>query len=87
MAGSPGGQQRHLQLEELRRRNEDMEIAKVFERVMWGEEAKTSRPYVLSLETARLSSRHQLPVDDDATLPDGWVRSAASIPVAPRLSG
>ena len=52
MEGSPGGQQRHLQLEQLRRRNEDAEMAKVFERVTWGEEAKTSRPYVLSLETA-----------------------------------
>ena len=65
-----------MQLEELRRRNEDAEMAKAFERVMWGEEAKTSRPYVLSLETARLSSRHQLPVDDDAILLDRWIRSA-----------
>ena len=54
---------------------------------MWREEADNAPPYVLSLETARLSSRHQMPVPDDATLPDGWVRSVANIPVAPRLSG
>ena len=62
-------------------------MAKAFQRGMWREEADSAPPYVLSLETARLSSRHQLPVADDANLPDRWVRSAANIPVAPRLSG
>ena len=62
-------------------------MAKAFQRAMWREDAESARPYVVSLETARLTSRHRLPVDDDATLPDGWVRSAANIPVAPRLSG
>ena len=83
MAGSPGGQHRHEQQEELRRRNEEAEMAKAFQRVLWREEAENAPPYVLSLETARLSSRHQLPVSDDPTLPDGWVRSAAKIPMAP----
>ena len=90
MAGSRDGrcgEQHHEQLEELRRRNEEAEMAKAFQRGMWREEYENAPPYVLSLETARVSSRHQLPVDDDATLPDGWVRSAANIPVAPRLSG
>ena len=62
-------------------------MAKAFQRGMWREEADNAPPYVLSLETVRLCSRHQVPVADVATLPDGWVRSAANIPVAPRLSG
>ena len=40
-------------------------------------------PHLLSEENARLQSRHNIPVEDDITLPEGWVRNS----VALRLSG
>ena len=36
---------------------------------------------------ARLCSRHSVPVEGDASLPEGWTRNAVNVPVAPRLSG
>ena len=57
MAGSRGGQQRHEQLEELRRRNEEAEMAKAFQRGMWREEADNAPLYVLSRAGARLSGQ------------------------------
>ena len=81
------GQQRREQMEERRRHNEEAEMAKAFQHEMWREEAANAPPYVLSLETMRLCSCHSVPVEDDATLPDGWVMNDVNVPVASWLSG
>ena len=62
-------------------------MARVYERERWLEEAANVLPYVVSLETAQLCSRHSVPVEEDASLPEGWTRNAVNVPVAPRLSG
>ena len=45
-------------MEERRRRNEEAEMAKAYEREWWLEDAANAPLYVVSLETARLCSRH-----------------------------
>ena len=58
-------------MEERRRRNEEAEMARAYERERWLEEAANAPPYVVSLETAQLCSRHSVPVEGDASLPEG----------------
>ena len=88
MAGSPDGhcgEQHHDQLEELRRRNEEVEMARAYKHERWLENASNAPPYVVSMETAQLCSRHSVPVEGEASLPKGWTRNAVNMLVALRL--
>ena len=51
-------------------------MAKTWQREMWREEAANTPPYVMSLENAWLCSHHNIPLEDDVTLPEGWVTNA-----------
>ena len=62
-------QQHREQMEERRRSNEEAEMAKMYQHELCRELTVNEPPYVVSLETVRLCSRHSVLVDDDVTLP------------------
>ena len=61
------GRQCREHMEEHLRRNEDAEMAKAYQRELWREEAVNAPLYVVSLEIARLCSRHSVLVEEDAS--------------------